>query len=106
VVCPQEEPLRDPQPKSPGCFEIDDQFKFGRLLDRKIRGLGAPENPVDKSCGLSIDLGHVRSVGEKASRFDERTLGRGGRQPVVEGQLGDSLPVRDKYGGPEARARR
>src|SRR4029453_288044 len=36
----------DGQPKGPGYSEVDDQFKFGRLLNRQVGRLGAFENLV------------------------------------------------------------
>jgi hypothetical protein len=50
-----------------GSLEIDLQFKFGRLFDRDVGDLGAPENLRDQSSGnLSDELNIPRSVTDEA----------------------------------------
>ena len=41
---------RDGQADLPGIVEIDNELKFGRLLDREVGGLGAFEDLVDVNC--------------------------------------------------------
>src|SRR6516162_6454562 len=38
-------------PERPGGFEIDDEFEFGRLLDRDVAGLGPAQNLIDELGG-------------------------------------------------------
>ena len=41
---------RDGQADLAGIVEIDNELKFGRLLDREVGGLGAFEDLVDVNC--------------------------------------------------------
>src|SRR5262245_5914807 len=51
--------------------EIDEQLKFGRLLDRKVRGLGASQDLVDENRRPAPKLQPVREVRQERSRLNE-----------------------------------
>ena len=53
--------MRDRQPERLGGLEIDHQLEFGRLLDRKIGGLGAFKDLSD------VDARQVKGAREARS---------------------------------------
>ena len=59
VVGTQEQGRSHFQAEHSGGLEIDGQFEFGRLLDRKIAGLCALENPIHVRRGIAMDFGGV-----------------------------------------------
>src|SRR3954451_3344282 len=52
-------------------FEVDDQLEAGRLLNRKIGGLGALENIADQNAALVINRRGVRAIADQAAGCGE-----------------------------------
>src|SRR6476469_3583190 len=74
-------------------FEIDEEFQLGRLLDRQVARLGAPENLVDQACGAEIEIRITHPICHQSTDVD-KLLGRiDFREPVLRGQIRDTLPV-------------
>ena len=48
-------------------FNIDDQFEFGRALDRQIGGAGAVKNPGNVKTNPPIKLDQVRAIRHQAA---------------------------------------
>src|SRR5712692_10150739 len=62
-----EKRLRDREAEGFGGLEIDDQFKFGRLLDRQLARLGALEYLVHEVRGAPVKVGDVLAVADQAA---------------------------------------
>jgi hypothetical protein len=62
LVRAQQQCLRDSQAQRLGGPEVDDQLECGRLLDRKVCGLGALEDFVDIDCSASKELRRPWSI--------------------------------------------
>ena len=75
----REQCRRDRETKCSGSLEIDRQFEFGRLLDRKIGRFGAFQNPVDVPGGALAQGKYVRPKGQEPPGLDEfsRLMHRG-----------------------------
>ena len=58
---------RDREAKRLGGLEIDDQFEFGRLLDRQIGGLFAFKDTPDVVASLTLSLRYIRSVAHQTT---------------------------------------
>jgi len=43
-------------------LEIDDQFEFGRLLDREFLGLASLEDTISIKCRLAKLIGEIRAI--------------------------------------------
>src|SRR5215831_19184689 len=54
--------LRDGEAKRLRSLEIDDEFVFGRLLDRKVTGFGTFEDTIDIASSLPEHVSFVRSI--------------------------------------------
>src|SRR5215470_14028342 len=66
-------------------LEIDDQREFRRLLDRKITGLGTPENLVDVGRGAAMHLRLVGPVRHQETRLRLQSAPAHRRQPLLQG---------------------
>src|SRR5687767_3921633 len=67
VIRPLQQRGRDRQPERRGCLEVDDELELGRLLDGKISGLRALEQPVYEARGLPVEVEIVDPVGHDAA---------------------------------------
>src|SRR3954452_12714688 len=67
----REDRLRDGQPERGGGFEIEDQFEFGRLLDRQIARLGARQDAAYVHTEAAIHPGNACPVTRQPAGFDE-----------------------------------
>src|SRR6478609_2637932 len=54
----------------PSGLEIDDQLVLGRLLDRKVGGLGSLEDFIHKTSCPTIEVGVVHAVRHQAAVID------------------------------------
>src|ERR1700730_17011470 len=68
------------------CRKIDDQFEFGRLLDRKIRGIDTVEDLVDIGRRAPPQLDLVRAVAHQRARLRGRPEFAHHRQPLTHGK--------------------
>src|SRR5262249_17399426 len=60
-----EQGRRDFKAEGSGRLEIDGQFEFGRLLDRKVSRTGALEYPVDVGGSATKQVEAVRRIGHE-----------------------------------------
>jgi ABC transporter substrate binding protein len=67
---------RERQAKSLRCVQVYGQFDFHGLLDRQIGGVRTLEDVTTVNAGLSIGIGHARSVAHQ-------TAGRHGLAPRI-----------------------
>src|SRR5438094_611278 len=65
------------------CLEIDDQFKFLRLLDRQFGGLSAFQNLVHIRSSAPVQVGEVHAVGHEPPGFHIFWLVVCRREPVL-----------------------
>src|SRR5262245_10807622 len=70
-----------------GRFQIDGQFKLGRLQDREVPGHCAFENPINVCRAVAILVSHVRSVTHQPAGRDVvfLTVNHDQSVPVREG---------------------
>ena len=66
-----------------GRLEIDDEFELCRLLDGKIRGLGAFQDLVDVCSGTTVQVGDGGPVGHQSTGFHKLCCPVDGRQFVL-----------------------
>ena len=59
--------------RAPGSVGVDHKSKLGRLLDRQIRWLGAPENAGDKIKAHLMKSAHW-VIGHQAASLDVKSL--------------------------------
>src|SRR5262245_66066176 len=65
LVGAREQGRRDFKAEGSGRLEIDGQFEFGRLLDRKVSRTGALEYPVDVGGSATKQVEAVRRIGHE-----------------------------------------
>src|SRR5262249_10844913 len=84
---------RDIESERLGGLEIDDQLELGRLLNRKLGGLLAPEYPIDIRRRLSVLIGDIDTVGDQAALRGEipRSIDRW--QPIPSCKLEDQFAL-------------
>src|SRR2546428_223274 len=66
LVRPQQQCLRDRQPKSLRGFEVDHELELGGLLDGEVRRLGALQDLVDVGGSTATQIGQARSKRHKS----------------------------------------
>src|SRR5262245_12296956 len=94
LVGAHEERLRNGEANRLGGGQVDDEFKFCRLLDRDIGGLRSTEDLVDQLGSAAEQIGYVGSIRYKTSRFDvlalhvDRRQSRARRQCIDAGSVG------------------
>jgi hypothetical protein len=71
LVGTMQERLGDRQPERLGGLEIDDEIKFGRLLDRDIAGFRPAQNLVDQPGGAPEQVREVCRIGHKTPSCDQ-----------------------------------
>src|SRR5262245_61610662 len=81
--------LRKREAENLGGLEVDHQFEFGRLLDGKICGLRALENPVDIGGRPAVQFGEVRAIGHEATGVNVLAVCVYGRQPILTREARD-----------------
>jgi hypothetical protein len=69
-----EKRLRHGEAERLGGLEIDDQLECGRLLDRKIGRLLAPQYPSGVNAGLAIESYVVNSIADQAAGRDKLSV--------------------------------
>src|SRR6516162_8871612 len=74
-----EQRLRNIETERFGGFEIDDELKFGWLLDWKVRGLRSLKNFVNVPGSAPIQVTKICSVGQETSGIHKHP------QPVYRG---------------------
>src|SRR6266498_4834852 len=57
--------VRNGNAERPGGVEVDDQFEFGWLHDRKVGWLLAFEDAAHIDAGLSIHIGNIRPIADQ-----------------------------------------
>jgi hypothetical protein len=62
LVRPQQQRLRNRDPERLGRLEVDDQLELRRLLDGKVGGFGALEDPIHVGGGLPVGIENARPV--------------------------------------------
>ena len=91
----------DRQAERLGGLEIDEQLVLGGLLDRQVTRPCPLQDAVDVDRHpLPPQLDDVRAVGHEAPRLRHLPEGRDEREPVLDREIGDPLPL-----GEERRAR-
>src|SRR5262249_2342763 len=70
-----EDRRRDLDAERPGGSQVDHQLELGRLLHRKLGGLGALEDTVDVDGGAAIEIEAVDAVGDEAALLRKRPIG-------------------------------
>ena len=92
-IRPQQYRRRNGHAKSLCGFEIDNEIVPGRLLHRKVTGLGALKNPIDVECCPTEHVVEVRPVRHEPAVLDkERKLIHGGNA-TCRGKLENSLSM-------------
>ena len=71
LVGPRKQGRGDVQAERFRRFEVYDEFKFGRLLDRQIPGLGAAENLVNERRRAEIEVRLAHPVSHQSAGVDE-----------------------------------
>ena len=66
LIRPQEDRLRDREPKGLRGLQVDHELEFGGLLDGKVGGLGALQDLVHVKGGAPKQLGKARPIGHEA----------------------------------------
>src|SRR5215467_8478407 len=67
LIHPRQHSRRNRQADLLGGFEIDDEFKLSRPLDRKIRRLCTFKDFVNENCSTTVRIGNVHPVGHEAA---------------------------------------
>ena len=77
---------------------IDDEFELGRLLDRKVGGLGALQDFVHESGSAPEKVDEARAVGHQAPLVRELAKAIHGREAAAGSQGHDPGPIRNSEG--------
>ena len=80
-------------------LQVDDELELCRLLDRKISGLGAFENLVDKNGYALVAFRAVGSIGHQTAIDNEISLSVNRRQPIFRRQLRNPLLMGSRQWG-------
>jgi hypothetical protein len=72
-ISPLEEGLRNCQTKRPGRLEIDDKFKFGRLLNWHVRRQSTLQYFGYKPCALPKRSRTIGAIRQQAASFCKRS---------------------------------
>src|ERR1700722_1993292 len=88
-----EERFRNGEAECLGSLEVDYQFEFGRLLDRKVGGLRAPQNLVDIVAGAPKLIREVRAVGHQAPGLNALLPCKHARQALFCCEIHDLLLI-------------
>ena len=89
LIGAREQRWRHVEAERVGGLEVDDEFKFGRQLNRQFGGLGTFENAIDIGCRLPIVLEHLNPIGDQAPDCDEVPERIDGWQAVPGGERND-----------------
>src|SRR5262249_518135 len=74
-----------------GGSEIDDQFKYGWLLNRQVGRLGAFQDFVNVHGSLAIQVGKSRGVRHQPTFLGEPSRHRNRRHTILQRQLGGAF---------------
>src|SRR5215475_7860203 len=69
LICAGKHRCRNFEAKRLRGFEVDDQLKFGWLLDRQVSWLGALQNLVHEVRSVAVAVGKQRSIAHQTSCF-------------------------------------
>src|SRR5262245_23131892 len=83
-----QERLWDSEAERLGGFEVDDEFEFGRQLNRQLARLGALEDQIDVRGRSAVCVGQINSVRHKAAAAGEEAI-RIDRWQAMAGRQGD-----------------
>src|SRR5829696_5248347 len=78
--------------ESPGRFQVNDQFKSGRLLDGNVGPFRSLHDAIDEGGGTKPKVAEVHSVGHKRPSTRMSLLAND-RNPPTEAQLCDQRGV-------------
>src|SRR6516162_11490609 len=79
---------RNSHPKRLCTFEIEREYKFSWLLDRKISRIRALQNSINVIGGALTQREEVRAIGDESTRPDIFAIFMDGGQTGVEGVIG------------------
>src|SRR5205085_2345591 len=100
LVGTHEQGSRHGQAESLGRLEVDEQLDFRGLLNRKVDGLLALENPASVDAALNVPVNNAASIAQQAASGSELTQLVHRRQRVTHRQIGDlvDLTVEENIG--------
>src|SRR5262245_41287256 len=84
-----------------GGFQIDDELKLRRLLDRQVGGLGTLQNFVNVVRNASVAGHHVRSVVHQSTGLDRFFAAVHHRQSALYRKANDPFMETSKYDAPK-----
>jgi hypothetical protein len=89
----------------PGRLQVDDELEFGRLQDRQIRGLRAPEDLTGVDAGLTVHVYNICPIAHQSTDFDNlaRGIGRGNRMARRKRRKLDAPADKERVGSNEER---
>src|SRR5215471_5270207 len=90
-ICSRQHIRRDRQANLFGGFEIDDQLKLGRLLDRDVGGFAALQNLIDLGSSPPPQVLTVRAVRHETTGINKTTTKIDCRQLVPSGKINNLL---------------
>src|SRR6266851_6332169 len=93
LIRPLQERRRDRQAEGLGGLEIDDEFILGRLLDRKVGGLRALEDPVHVSGGAAKEIRIIRAISHQPASLCKLFRSRNSWKPMTNRELRDPPSV-------------
>src|SRR6266581_7287641 len=97
LVRPLQQRLGDREPERLRGLQIDYQFEPRRLLNRKIRRLGALQDPVDEGGGARLKTGRKCVIGHQATGIDHGSVRVPPRQFVLGREVDHSLALSNEY---------
>src|SRR6516165_11888631 len=77
-------------------LEVDYQLVLGRLLDRQLSHLCAPENPIGVRCSTPVTIGYECPIRHKATIDGEETVWIHRGQPVLCCRGNDRFAMLDR----------
>src|SRR6185503_10151331 len=89
----------DREPQRLRGLRVEDQFEFGRLLDREFPWLSSLEDLVHIRRGAPPPIGKARPVSDEAASFRVLSLCAHGWQPMLQCQARKLVPIRECKGG-------